>query len=354
MFGVVFLSRPEVIDMTRTSHLRYFLFLIPAFATLGFSQAKPPQIRSQAEYGAYMAMFNEQDAPKKAALGEKFLVDYNESDFIPQTHRAIIGAYGKAQNWAKVMEAADRAASSAGADNTLKAYAFGNAMLAAQNTNNVDKVIGYGEKVLAIAPDDVDTMMVVSAAIPMKLPPDQAGKKAALDKANGLATKALAALQPLVAQAQAAQKAPLVQAESQLHATLGLVAFNRPDYKKAVDEYEAAVKGTPKDDVARYYLGASYSALTSQALKDYQAAFKAWNDAKSARADQPTIDDLDARQQGLASDLKTYRDKAIDEFATAAAIGGPVAQQARGELTKLWTAKNDNTNGMEEFIAQKK
>jgi tetratricopeptide (TPR) repeat protein len=341
--------------MTRTGNLGFSLFLIPAFAMMGFSQAKPPQIRSQAEYGAYMAMFNEQDAPKKAALGEKFLTDYDESDFIPQTHRAIIGAYTKAQNWAKVIEAAERAASSTGADNALKAYAYGSAMLAAQNTNNVEKVIGYGEKVLAIAPDDVDTMMVVSAAIPMKLPSDEAGKKAALDKANGLATKALGALQPLVAQAQAAaQKTPLVQAESQLHATLGLVAFNRPDYKKAIDEYEAAVKATPKDDIARYYLGASYSALTAQASKDYQAAFKAWNDAKSARADQPTIDEWDARQQGLASDIKTYRDRAIEEFATAAAIGGPVSQQARGELTKLWTAKNDNTNGMEEFIAQKK
>src|SRR5262245_16709218 len=165
--------------MTRNGNLGFSLFLIPAFALLGFSQAKPPQIRSQAEYGAYMAMFNEQDAPKKAALGEKFLTDYDESDFIPQTHRAIIGAYSKAQNWAKVIEAADRAASSAGADNALKAYAYGNAMLAAQNTNNVEKVIGYGEKVLAIAPDDVDTMMVVSAAIPMKLPSDEAGKKAA-------------------------------------------------------------------------------------------------------------------------------------------------------------------------------
>jgi tetratricopeptide (TPR) repeat protein len=340
--------------MTRIGYLGSSLFLIAAFALNGLSQAKQPQIRSQAEYGAYMAMFNEQDAQKKAALGEKFLTDYNDSDFVPQTYRAIIGAYAKSQNWAKVMETADRAASNTASDNTLKAFAYGNAMLAAQNTNNVEKVVSYGEKVLAIAPDDLDTMMVVSAAIPTKLPSDEAGKKAALDKANGLATKALSVLQPAIAQAPAAQKPAMIQAEGQLHATLGLVAYNRPDYKKAIDEYEAAVKGTPKDDLARYYLGASYSALTAQASKDFQGAFKAWNDAKTSRADQPTIDELDARQQGLANDIKTYRDRAIEEFATAVAIGGPVAQQARGELTKLWTAKNDNTNGMEEFIAQRK
>jgi len=282
------------------------------------------------------------------------LKEYDESDFIPQTHRAIVGAYSKAQNWDKVMEAADRAATSAGADNTLKAFVYGNAMMAAQNSNNLDKVISYGDKVLAIAPDDVDTMMVVSAAIPMKLPADGAAKNAALDKASTLATKALAALQPAIAQAQAAQKPALLQAEGQLHGTLGLVAYNRPDHKKAVEEYEAAVKGTPKDDLIRYYLGASYSALTSQASKDFQAAVNALNDAKKARADQPTIDELDARQQGLATDFRNYRDKAIEEFAIAVALGGQVTQQARAELTKLWMAKNENTNGMEEFIAQKK
>jgi hypothetical protein len=340
--------------MRRTSYLGLSLSLILAFALLGFSQARAPQPKSTAEYNAYMAVYTEQDAVKKAAAGEKFLADFKESDFIVQTHRALIGAYTKAQNWPKVMEAADRAAASPGADDGLKAFAYANAMGAAQSTNNVERVISYGDRVLAIAPNDIDTMMVVSAMIPTKLPPDAAGKKAALDKAQALASKALAAVQPMIPTAQAAQKASLVQAESQLHATLGLVAFNRPDYKKSIEEYEAATKGSPKDDLSHYYLGADYSALAGQASRDYQAAIKAENDAKSAKADQPTIDELAAKRGGLEDDIKKYRDKAIEEFAIAVAIAGPVAQQARGELTKLWTAKNDNTNGMDEFIAQKK
>jgi tetratricopeptide (TPR) repeat protein len=343
-----------LLSMRRITGLGLFLFLIPALPAAGFGQARTPQPRTPAEYTAYMAVYGEQDAVKRAEAGEKFLTEFNESDFIPQTHTMLIGAYTRAQNWAKVMESADRAAASPVADNTLKAFAYGNAMMAAQNTNNVDRVVSYGDKVLAIVPNDLDTMMVVSAAIPTKLPADEAGKKAALEKASGLATKALAALQPLIAQAQPAQKAPLVQAESQLHATLGLVAYNLPDYKKAAEEYDAAVKGNPRDDVAHYYLGASYSALRGQASRDFQAAFKAWNDAKAARADQPTIDELDARQQGLGEDVRSYLDKAIDEFATAVAIGGPVAEQARAELTKLWTSKNDSTAGMEGFINQKK
>ena len=57
---------------------------------------------------------------------------------------------------------------------------------------------------------------------------------------------------------------------------------------------------------------------------------------------------------GLQEDVTTNRDKAMDAFARAAAIGGPVAQQARAELTKLWMAKNNDTTGMDAFIAQKK
>src|SRR5438552_6594699 len=238
-----------------------------------------------------MAVYNEQDPAKKAAAGEKFVAEFKESDFIPSSHRMIITAYSKAQNWAKVMEAADHAATIAGADDALKGFAYGNAMVAAQNTNNVDKIISYGDKVLAIAPNDIDTLMTVSAAIPTKLPADDAGKKAALDKASSLASKALSALQPLISEAAAAQKAPLLQAESQLHATLGVVAFDRPDYRKAIEEYDLTVKGNPKDDLAHYYLAASYQALAGQAVKDYQVAIKAENDAKAAKSDQPTIDE---------------------------------------------------------------
>lgn len=312
------------------------------------------QAKTTAEYNAYKALYDEQDAAKKAALGEKFLTDFKESDFIKNAHTMIVSAYTKAQNWAKVLEAADRAAASPVADDKLKAYAYANAMIAAQNTNNLDKVISYGEKVLAIDPNDLNTMITLSAVIPAKLPADEAGKKAALDKAAALATKALTGIAPMMAQANAQQKPQFVQIEGNLHATLGLIAYNRPDHAKSIEEYNTAVKSNPKDDVAHFYLGLDYQALAAQASRDYQVAIKAENDAKAAKADQPAIDELAAKRGGLEDDIRKNRDKAIDEFAIAAAIAGPVASQAKDALTKLWTAKNDNTNGMEEFITQKK
>jgi len=156
------------------------------------------------------------------------------------------------------------------------------------------------------------------------------------------------------AKADAQSKPQLEQIEGNLRATLGLVAYNRPDYNKSIQEYELALQKTPKDDVAHFYMGLDYQALAAQASKEYTAAVDAENKAKAARADQPTIDELAAKRGGLEEDIRKYRDKAIDEFAIAVALGGPVSPQAKDALTKLWTAKNDNTNGLDQFIAQKK
>src|SRR5262245_54592695 len=179
--------------MRRTGFLGLSLFLLCALvvsALPAFSQEKQPQAKTRPEYDAYLALYNEKDPAKKAPLGEKFITDFKDSEFLLNAHTMIIGAYTGAKTWAKVIEAADRAAALPNADNKLMAYAYANAMIAAQNTNNIDRVISYGEKVLAIDPNDLNTMITLSAVIPAKLPSDEAGKKAALDKASDLATKA--------------------------------------------------------------------------------------------------------------------------------------------------------------------
>jgi tetratricopeptide (TPR) repeat protein len=344
-------------QMRRNGYLGLSLFLLFALvvsALPGFGQDKQPQLKTRPEYDGYVAIFNEKDPAKKAALGEKFIAEFKESEGIPNAHTMTIGAYAAAKNWAKVIEFADRAVALPNADNKLKAYAYANAMVAAQNLNDVDKVINYGEKVLTVQPDDLNALVTLSAAIPVKLPTNDAAKKAALDKAEGYATKALAGVQGMVAKADAATKSQLVQIEGNLYATRGLIANNRMDYNKSIQEYEQALQRTPKDDVAHFYLGADYQALGAQASKDYTAALKAENDAKAARAEQPVIDELAAKRGGMEDDIRKYRDKAIDEYAIATALGGPVSAQAKEALTRLWTAKNDNTNGLEEFIAQKK
>ena len=144
--------------------------------------------------------------------------------------------------------------------------------------------------------------------------------------------------------------------EGNLHATLGFIALNNRDYPKAVEHYETALKSIPKDGIAHFRLGLAYQFLTSDASKTVVEAIKALNDAKTKKADQAEIDELDAKQQGLQMDLNEKRDKAIDQLATAVAIGGVVQQPARDALTRLYQSKtpDGSTAGLEELIAQKK
>lgn len=343
--------------MRRTGYLgmSLFLMLILAVSALpGFSQAaaqgKPRQTKTQAEYNSYNACFTEKDFAKKAELCEKFTNDFKESDFLDNGYKLMIQSNLQLKNWQKVMDTADKAVMIPNADNSLKAFAFENAMIAAQNANNIDKVISYGEKVLAVDPNNLNTLITLSAVIPQKNPSD----KAQLDRAVDMANKALAGLQPIMSQATPQQKPQLVQIDGTLHGTLGLIAFNQKDYTKSIQEYQTAIKDNAKDDPAHYYLAYDYIALMGQASKDYQEALKKENDAKTAKADQPTIDDLAARRADLEDKIRKNRDMVIDELAKAVAINGPVAAQAQAELTKQWMAKNDSAAGMNEFIAQKK
>jgi tetratricopeptide (TPR) repeat protein len=341
--------------MKRAGYLGVSLSLVLALAAAavpGFGQAAQQlKYKSTAEGTAYVAFFNEKDPVKKAAAGEKFITDFKDSEFLNNAYILTIGAYTMSQNWAKVIDAAERAVASPGADNKVKGFAYENAMAASQNTNQIDKVLAYGDKALEVDPNSLNAMFTLATVIPVKLPADEAGKKAALDRAEGLARRALNGIQPLLA---GPQKNQVTQIESQLHETLGFIAYNRPDYAKSIEEYEATLKISPKDDVAHFYLGANYQTLTAQASRQYQDAVKAENDAKTAKADQPTIDELAAKRQGLENDVREKRDKAIDEYAIAVAIGGSTSQNARSALEKLWQNKNDNLNGMDEFIAQKK
>jgi tetratricopeptide (TPR) repeat protein len=343
--------------MKRTDYLAVFLALVIGLcvsALPSFGQAQQPQLKTQKEYDGYVAIFNEKDPAKKGPLGEKFIAEFPDSQGVPNAYQMTIGAYSAAKNWAKVIEVADKATALAGATPQLKAYANANAMIAAQNMNNMDKVISYGDKVLAIDPNDLNTLLMLSAIIPQKLPSDDAGKKASLDRASDLANKALAGVKELQGKAKPEEKPQLDQIEGNLHATLGLVAYNRPDTAKSIQEYELAIQKTPKDEISHYYLALDYQSLAAKASKDYQETVAAENAAKAKKEEQPVIDEIVAKRTGLGDDVAKYRDKTIEEFAITVAIGGQLTAQAKDALTKMWMGKNDSTNGLEEFIAQKK
>lgn len=338
--------------MTRTLTAGACLLLFLSLATTGSAQ-------SEAENSAYRVFYGEQNAQKKAELGEKFLTDFKESTYRDPILKTILAGYYQSQNWAKVMEHAEKfPAGFPKADNATKVLVYSYAMAGAQATNNAAKSIEHGEKILASDPNNLQALIVVSTTIPQVSPQD----KAATDKALDLSAKALTGVQQTFTQAKPAQvtdaqwKQARVDYEDQLHSSRGLIHFNRMDYEKSIEEFQAVVKNTPKDPVAHMYLGFAYRTQAADASKTTLQAFDAENAAIKARAPQPEIDELVAKRQFTQEDFTAKRDKAIDELAIAVATGDQrVAKQAKDALDALWKTKNNESlEGLDQFIASKK
>jgi tetratricopeptide (TPR) repeat protein len=335
--------------MKKASYLGLSLMLIVVLSTSGFSQAAAqPRAKSQAEYDMYLGFFNEKDPVKKAAAGEKFLETFKESDFVPGTRLAIFTAYHTAKNCAKTMEWADKIAAAAGTTNEQKVGVFLGAMECAQAANNAPKVIEYGDKTLGVDANNLNAQLTLATTIPEALPND----KAALTKAEGLAAKAIAGVEALpAAQVPEAQKNMLL---GQLHGAVGLIHLNRTEYEKSIEAYLQSIKYAPKEWVARYRLGLAYNGQLPNLSNMMVEAINAENAARQAKADQIVIDELAAKGQGLAEATRQMLDKAIEEMATAVALGGAQAAPARAQLERLYKQKNTNLDGMDELINRKK
>jgi tetratricopeptide (TPR) repeat protein len=300
----------------------------------------------------YTEFFSEQDAARKAAMGEKFLEEFKNSTYVDAVYRTIVPIYYKANNWAKVMELADKLETldpEAEAKNKAQIYAL--AMDAARRTNNIQQIIGFGEKVLAIAPDDVITLYTLATTIPNAMPND----KAAIQKAETYANKGIAALEKADAQSLGMNETDKVSIQGALHNTLGGIFFNRQDYEKAVEQLTTATKLTPMDGSSWYLLGFSYSQQAIDMGKKTQEAVSQYNDGVRTHADRVLLDELKATQGALEEAYYDKRDQAMDALATAVNCGGTTKDAAMTQLTKLWTAKNNgSTAGLNDFIKSKK
>jgi len=328
--------------------------------TLLFLLTFATQILAQGEVenSAYLTFYGETNAQKKAELGEKFLTDFKDSTYRSPILKTILTGYVQAQNWTKVLEHADKLpAELPAADNPTKALVYTYGMAAAQATNNAAKTVDYGEKVLSVDPNNLQAQVFVATTIPQGMPQD----KAANDKALDLATKALDGVQQYFSQPKPAQmtdaqwKQARVEYDDQLHSARGLIYFNRMDYVKSIDEYQAVIKNTPKDGVAHFYLGYAYRSQAADASQALVAAIKAFDAARVAKAPQPDIDELDGRRQGLQDDFQKKRDSAIDELAASVAVADPrVLTQAKTALEQLYMTKTGDLNGLDQLVAEKK
>src|SRR5262249_38200257 len=342
--------------MRPSGHLTTCLFLVVMLAvpTLPlFSQAvqaKTPQIKTQFEFDAYNACFAEKDLAKKADLCEKFVDDFKDSELLVNGYKLILQSYYQSHNWKLLMDAADRVAARPSADSNLKSYAYERAMVAAQNSNNRDKCVTYGEKVLAIDADNLNALLTVSTLIPQQYAADAPQ----LQRAGEMARKALLMVASKMDKAAPQEKPQFVLVDGTLHGTLGLVSYDQKDYKTSIQEYQAAVKDNVKDDGSHFFMAYAYINLMLQASQEYRRRSRQSTMRRLLKKISQPLMNLRAKRASFADDFYKYRDTVIDELAITVAINGPYAVQAKRELTKQWTAKNKSAAGLDEFVNQKK
>jgi len=322
--------------------------------------AIPTVIRAQAtgsldEGTAYANFYAEQDCKAKAALGETFVATFKTSTYADPVFRQTVNCYFKLNNFAKVIALAgtvDQLFPSMKPED--KAPVFIQAMQAAQNSNNPAQTVAFGEKVLKIVPDEINTLIMLSGTIPFATPKD----KAAVDKAQGYAEKGLTVLSHMDAKAAGMSDADWANQkkaiEGTLHNTLGSILFNKQDYDKAVDEMLLATKASPKEGSYWYTLGLAYNQQYQEAAKSYQNAVAKSNETLKTK-DQVLIEESKATVAGLQQVAYEKRDQAIDALATAVASGGTVKEQAMDQLKRLYTAKNNGSaDGLDQLVNSKK
>jgi tetratricopeptide (TPR) repeat protein len=322
---------------------------LPVFAQA--AQAKAPQIKTQPELDAYNACYREKDPVRQVDLCEKFLDGFKDSELLADAYKLILRSYFQSQNWKLLMDTADRVAALPGADSKLKSYAYGSALVAAQNSKNGDKCVTYGDKVLAIDADNLNALLTVSTVIAQQYASDATQ----LQRADAMARKALLMLASRMDKAAPQEKPQFVLVVGTLHGTLGLISYHQKDYKKSIQEFQSAVTDNVKDDGSHFYMAYDYINLMLQASQEYRRRSRQSTMRRLLRQiSQPLMSLVGAKRPSFEDDIRKYRNTVIDELAIAVAINGPYAVQAKRELTKQWTAKNKSAAGVDEFVNQKK
>ena len=192
-------------------------------STLDVPSSQPPVTAEEdAAVKAYQAIPSA-DLPKKIAAGEDFLKKYPESRNVSVVYSSLVFAY-------------------------------------IQN-GNPEKAFEIGDKEVAIKPDDVQTMAILSQTLPRAMTSTTPEPEKRLAKAETYGKRAIEITPTLNKPEGMADQNFLVAKNETLtmaHSGLGLVYFRRGKYSDAIPELEQSVKIDPSptpDPVNLYILG---------------------------------------------------------------------------------------------------
>ena len=175
------------------------------------------------------------DVPKKISSGEDFLKKYPDSRYRPVVYSALVFAYIQ--------------------------------------SNNSEKAFEVGDKEVALKPDDVQTMAVLSQTIPRALTANTPEPEKRLAKAETYAKRAIE-ITPTLPKPEGMADQNFLMAKNETltmaHSGLGLVYFRLGKFNDAIPELEQSVKIDPNpapDPVNLYVLG-----MSNQKASHYEEA----------------------------------------------------------------------------------
>lgn len=155
-------------------------------------------------------------------------------------------------------------------DTEFKEFANLMMMLSYQAKNDFEMMVLYGERTLELNPDNIDTLVSLSYAIPARTGEFDLDKDEKLAKAEDFAKRALLAIPTLEnpnpdlsADAWLIAKKDFM---SQAHDSLGLVALKRKDYQAAEKSLRQSLQVASKQSASTFYHLAS--ALNKQGKND--------------------------------------------------------------------------------------
>jgi tetratricopeptide (TPR) repeat protein len=192
----------------------------PDVTPLTLDTAPPVSAEEDTAYKAFQAVPSS-DSSKKIEAGEAFLQKYPESRYKSPVYGALAYAYVQA--------------------------------------GQVQKMEEYGEKEIALVPNDVSTLALMAQTLPRSIrsttPPAEATQL--LTKAEQYSKQAIEITPTLPKPANLTDEA-FASAKNQTlamaHSGLGLVYFRRGKTADAITELDEAVKVDPNPDPVNYYL----------------------------------------------------------------------------------------------------
>ena len=208
----------NILRWGRAFHLA--LFLSPQAAE---GAQTGPQWKTREEYDTYMVFAQEQDANKKIGLIDAFFEKFEDTDF----KEAIL-------------------------IQKMQAY---------QGLNDGAGTAKTAREVLAINPNQVDALYMLSVTFPYRFQPDDADAESALSRARSDARTGLSALEQLQKPSNMSdsQFADFVKPRRLVfNNTVGFAALQQKDYPTAITYFKVVSGETPNDALVFYRIGLAY------------------------------------------------------------------------------------------------